>query len=435
MSADEGVLTKPSVGMAQAKIYRAEAEAPLPHWPVTLMISAYPVWFLLGLGGFMWVILAAPMAAALVRRRDLIAPKGIGLWLVFLTAVVGSAFSVDTPARFSGYLLRLGYYVAATIFVLYLLNGGRSVSVPRIVRAFTVLWMVTIAGGYLALIVGEFSYRSPVWYLLPAALLDNELINTLATPGFADLQDIIGVPVPRPKAPFPYTNSWGSMVALSTPFALMALADRRVDLPRNLVRLTLLAGIVPVVVSLNRGLWLSLGVGLAYGAVRFGIGGRRELLVRMVMIAVMGVCVVSVSPLGDLISSRLDNGHSDDDRFALATAAVEGTLERPVFGWGTPRPNGNQPSVGTHGQAWLVLFSHGFVGGAGFGGALLSFWFWTRKQVTSAGMWAHVVLVVAFVQIPVYLMIPHALFAVMAAVALALRYQSETDGPIPHAIA
>lgn len=428
MSVQEGVLAAESpIGPGPARIYRSEAEAPLPHWPVTLMISAYPMWFLLGLGGFMWVILAAPMAAALVRRRGLYAPKGIGLWLVFLVAVIGSAFGVDTPARFSGYLLRLGYYIGATVFVLYLLNGGRSVSVARIVRAFTVLWMMTIAGGYLALILGNFSYRSPVWYLLPAALLDNELINTLATPGFADLQDIIGVPVPRPKAPFPYTNSWGSMVALTTPFALMALADRRVELSRTVVKVMLAAAVVPVVVSLNRGLWLSLGIGLAYGAVRFGIGGRREVLVRMLLIATIVVGVVALSPLGDLISSRIDNGHSDDDRFALATAAIDGTMERPVFGWGTPRPNGNQPSVGTHGQAWLVLFSHGFVGGIGFAGALMSFWYWTRRQATSAGMWAHVVLVVAFVQLPVYLMIPHALFAVMAAVAVALRYQTESD--------
>lgn len=414
-------------GMGGSRIYRAEAEAPLPQWPFTLLIGAYPVWYFLGLGGFMWVILAGPMAAALVRRRDLAAPRGFGLWLVFLIAVVGSVLGVDTPARLSGYVLRLGYYVAATVFVLYLLNGGRSVSVPRIVRAFTVLWMVTIAGGYLALLLGEVSYRSPVWYLLPAALLDNDLINTLVTPGFADLQDIVGVPVPRPKAPFPYTNSWGSMVALTTPFALMALSDRRVGLPSNVIKMVLLASVVPIVVSLNRGLWLSLGVGLAYGAIRFGIGGRRQVLTRTALVVAMGLAVIALSPLGDLVTSRLDNGHSDNDRFALATAAIEGTIERPFFGWGTPRPNGNQPSIGTHGQVWLVLFSHGFVGGISFVGALAGFWYWTRRQASSAGLWAHVVLVIAFVQLPVYLMIPHSLFAVMAAVAVALRYQLEPD--------
>ncbi len=414
----------------RSEVYRVEDAAPLPAWPVTLMIVAYPLWFLLGLGGFMWVVLAAPMAATLVRRRHLVAPKGLGLWVVFLIAVVGSALSVDNPARFSGYLLRLGYYVGATVFLLYLVNGGKTVSIGRIVRAFTVLWLCTIVGGYLALVLGEFSFRSPMYYLLPPVLLDNELINTLVTPGFADVQDIIGLPIPRPKAPFPYTNSWGSMVALSTPFAIIALLDGRSGLSPKLLRFALAASVVPIVVSLNRGLWLSLGLGLIYAGFRFGLAGRRGSVVRLAAVAVVLAAVVALSPLGDLFSSRLGNGHSDGDRIALATAAVEGTVERPIFGWGTPRPNqSGQPSVGTHGQVWMVMFSHGFVGLAAFLGTLATFWFRTRRQDTTAGVWAHTVLVIAAAQLPVYLMIPHALFAVMGAVALALRYQQEDRAP------
>ncbi|MEL7206720.1 MAG: hypothetical protein AAGK32_00550, partial [Actinomycetota bacterium] len=234
----------------------------------------------------------------------------------------------------------------------------------------------------------------------------------------------------RPKAPFPYTNSWGSMVALCTPFALVALSDARTGISPRLVRLALVAAVVPVVVSLNRGLWLSLGLGLVYAGFRFGLAGRGKPMIRLATVAAVGLAVIALSPLGDLVGSRLDNGHSDDDRFALAVAAVEGTVERPVFGWGAPRPNvGNQPSVGTHGQLWMVLFSHGFVGAGAFVGALVTFWFRTRRQETTAGIWAHSVLVVALAQLPVYLMIPHALFAVMAAVALALRYQMEDAAP------
>ncbi|MCP3992956.1 MAG: hypothetical protein GY724_28095 [Actinomycetia bacterium] len=422
--------------VSPARAYRAEAEAPLPLWPVVLMISAYPIWFLLGLGGFMWVGFAAPMTASLVRRRDLKAPRGMGLWAVFLLAVVISGLSIDTPARFSGYALRLGYYLAATVFVIYLLNGGQTVSVARIVRSFTVLWMVTIAFGYLALILGDASFHSPMWYLMPATLLQNDFIATLVTPGFADVQDIIGVPVPRPKAPFPYTNSWGSMVALTTPFALIALSDARVDLPRRLVKITLAAAVVPIVVSLNRGLWLSLGIGLAYVALRLGFGGHRHILQRFALLVVALVAVVVLSPLGDLVSARIDNGHSDGDRTALATAAIEGATERPIFGWGAPRPNvGSQPSVGTHGQIWLVTFSHGFVGAAGFIGALGSFLYWTRRQTTTSGVLANSVLLIALVQMPVYLMIPHSLFAVMAALAVALRYQTNIeDGPTRDAL-
>lgn len=417
---------------ATPSVYRSEAEAPLPAWPLVLMISAYPMWFLLGLGGFMWVALAAPMAVSLVRKRDLVVPRGFGLWVVFLVAVVASGFSIDTAGRLSGFVLRLGYYMAATILLLYILNGGRTVTVARVVRAFTVLWLLTVVGGYLALVLGDVSFRSPMWYLMPRALLSNELINTLVTPGFADLQDIIGVPVPRPKAPFPYTNSWGSMMALTTPWALAALTEPRVGFPPRLVRIGLAASVIPIVISLNRGLWLSLGLGMIYWAIRMGTGGDRRLLARFVVAGVVLVAVIVFSPLGDLIGSRVDNGHSDGDRMGLAIAAIEGAAERPIFGWGAPRPNGNQPSVGTHGQMWLVTFSHGFVGAAAFVGTLVSFLVRTRNQRTGPGMWLHTVILVALLQMPVYLMIPHSLFAVMAAVAVAIRYQGESDdGALP----
>lgn len=407
-------------------VYRSEAAAPLPHWPLTLMVSAFPVWYVLGLSGFMWVVLAVPMAAMLTRRRNLVAPRGIGWWLVFLVAVAASAINIDSTPRMAGYVLRAGYYLAATVFLLYLLNGGNGVPVRRIVRAFNRLWVMAVAGGYLAFALGDRSFRAPLYYLLPRSLLANDLIHTLVTPRFAEVQNIIGFPVPRPTAPFAYTNSWGSMMALCTPFALMALSRPGLGLSPRLVRWVLVASVVPMVVSLNRGLWLSLGVGLAYGAVRLGIGGHTRLFRRSLVAAVVLAVVLALSPLGSLVVSRVETGHSNHDREGLVVAAVQGALERPVFGWGAPRPNVRDlPSIGTHGQLWLVLFSHGFVGGAGFVGAIGSFLWWTRRQATTTGLWAHVVVLVGAVQLPFYLMIPNSLFAVMAGVAVAIRCQRE----------
>lgn len=421
-------------GAGSTAVYRAEAAAPLPHWPLTLMVAAYPVWFVLGLSGFMWVALAFPMAGALLRRRGLVAPRGIGWWAVFLAAVAASAVSIDSAPRMAGYVLRFGYYAAATVFLLYLLNGGDGVSVRRIVRAFNLLWVFAIVGGYLALVLGAFTFHSPMWYLLPKPLLDNDLIHTLVTPGFADVQDIIGFPVPRPKAPFAYTNSWGSMVALTTPFALAALANPRIGLSPRLIRGVLVAAVIPMVISLNRGLWLSLGVGLVYAAVRLGMGGHRRLVARLAVSGAVLAAVLVLSPLGGLVTSRVETGHSDHDREGLAAAAIHGAMERPLFGWGAPRPNVRDlPSIGTHGQIWLVTFSHGFVGAAGFLGALGSFLWWTRRQVTTTGLWAHAVVLVGIIQLPFYLMIPNALFAVMAGVAVALRCQREPVDDLPAA--
>lgn len=403
-------------------IVRPEADAPLPTWPVTLMVAAYPLWFLLGLGGFTWVLFAVPMAAALARRRDLVLPKGFGWWLVFLVAVAGSVISIDSAPRLAGWMLRTGYYVAATVALLYVLNGRHGLSVWKVVRAFTWLWLATVAGGYLAFVLGALEFDTPMAYVMPAALRENELINAMVTASFAQVQDIIGVPVPRPVAPFPYTNSWGSMLALLTPFGFISLGDARAGFRPQLIRLGLFASVVPAVVSLNRGLWLSLGVGLIYAAVRFGVTDARR-AVRNSLVAVVGLTLVlTITPLGGLVSTRIDTGHSNEDRLELVLDAVDGTLERPLFGWGAPRPNDrNLPSVGTHGQAWFVMFSYGFVGAAGYIGTLFSLAWYTRKQSTPAGMWAHVVIVIGIVQLPYYLHVPHQMFTMLMAAAIALR--------------
>ncbi len=415
-------------GHFRPSVLRPEAEAPLPLWPITGMIALTPLWFILGLAGFTWVIFAAPMAASLVRRRGIVVPKGFGWWIVFLAAAAVSVFSIDSVPRLSGWLLRYGYYVAATITLLYVLNGRKGLPAWSVIRSFTWLWIATVVGGYLAFFVGDLSFLAPMGYVIPGALRENDLINTLVTPSFADLQDIIGFPVPRPKAPFPYTNSWGSMLGLLTPFGLMALNEPRVGFSKTVIKVTLAASVVPAVISLNRGLWLSLGVGLIYAAFRFGVAGGSRAVRNSILVAVFFVVSIVVTPLSGIIMSRLDNGHSDGDRTELILDAIEGTMERPVFGWGAPRPNDrNLPSVGTHGQIWFVMFSHGFVGAIGYIGALLSLAWRTRRQPTVTGMWAHIVIIVGLIQLPYYLHVPHQLFTMMAAAALALRLQSDVS--------
>lgn len=406
---------------------RTEADAPLPFWPITLMVAWYPLWFILGLSGFMWVVLSLPMAASLLRRRGLVVPRGAGWWLVFLVAAAGSAASLDAVSRLFGWSLRYGYYVGASVVLLYILNGhGRGIDVFRVIRTFTILWMIAVVGGYLAFPLGDLSFRAPTFYVTPGVLRANDLIQAWLVPSFAQVQDIIGVPVPRPKAPFTYTNEWGSMMALLTPFAFMALYDRRVGFSPRLIRFVLAASVLPGIISLNRGLWLSLGVGLIYAAIRFGVAGERRLIIQGLWATVALVVFLSVTPLGGLIATRINTGHSNEDRTSLAVSAVEGAIEKPVFGWGAPRPNErNLPSIGTHGQLWFVTFSHGFLGAIGFVGTMLSLAWHTRRQPSTAGIWAHVVIIVGIVQMPYYLMVPDQLFTVFAAAAIALRLQTE----------
>lgn len=415
---------------------RTEVSAPLPFWPIAMMVAWYPLWFMLGLSGVMWVFLSLPMAASLLRRRGLVVPKGSGWWIIYMVAVVGSVLMLDTFSRFIGYGLRFGYFVGASVFLLYILNGRRGIDVFRVIKMFTILWMIAVFGGYLAFVLGDFSFKSPTYFVMPGVLRENDLIKAWLEPSFAQLQDIIGVPVPRPKAPFTYTNEWGSMLALLTPFGFVALYDRRVGFSPKLVRFVMIASVIPAVISLNRGLWLSLGLGVIYAAIRFGVAGEKKLMIQGLWGMVVLVIVLSVTPLGGLIATRINTGHSNEDRAGLAVSAIEGAIEKPVFGWGAPRPNErNLPSVGTHGQLWFATFSHGFLGAIGFVGTMLSLAWHTRKQASTAGLWVHVVIIVGIVQMPYYLMVPDQLFTVFAAAAIALRLQSEGIVPESEALA
>lgn len=405
----------------------AQPDLELPSWPLHASFALLPLWFLFGLHGFMWIVLAVPMAAALVQKPRLVLPRGLGWWLLFTGAVLVSALSLDSAGRFAGWALRFAYVVAALIIGLYVLNGGRSLTVWGTIRALTWLWIAAVVGGYLAFVVGTLSYRAPLYHLMPGALLENELITTLLTPSFADIQNIIGIDLPRPKAPFNYTNTWGSMLALLTPFAMVAAADRRVRFPPRLVHLVMVASVVPAVLSLNRGLWLSFGVGVVYVAIRLGFLGSTTMLFRGLVATCVLVAVLALSPLGDLVVTRIATGHSNQDRAELITNALEGTAERPLFGWGAPRPGERGlPSVGTHGQLWYLLFSHGIIGTAGYLGFFATVGLRTFRQRTPSGLWMHAVLVIGAVQMLFYLAIPSQMMTMMVAGMLAIRMPAET---------
>ncbi len=141
--------------------------------------------------------------------------RGTAWWMFFLGAVLAQRRQPRHRRAGRRLAAPLRLLRAAIVYAVYMLNGGRTLTVWSIARSLTWLWLATIVGGYLAFLLGSFSFRSPLYYALPDALLENDLIETLVTPRFADVQDIIGVTIPRPTAPFPYTNAWGSMLALA----------------------------------------------------------------------------------------------------------------------------------------------------------------------------------------------------------------------------
>jgi polysaccharide biosynthesis protein PslJ len=187
--------------------------------------------------------------------------------------------------------------------------------------------------------------------------------------------------------------------------------------------------VVPVVLSLNRGLWLSLAVGGIYAAVRLGATGHPRALIAAIAAIAVVIGVVAGTSLGDVVEQRAGPGHSDDARLDLYQQAIELTARSPVIGHGAPQESlRGGASVGTHGQLWLLLVSYGIPGTLLYLAWYATVLVRTRRPGDPMLTWMRTTLVISLVQLPYYEHLPVPLFVIVTAGALALRRAHELTG-------
>jgi hypothetical protein len=415
-----------STGAAAPASRPTGRRAGLPDgWPLVGLFVLFPLWWILGLSAVIWLLAAVPMLAWLLAHQGLRVPKGLGLWIAFLFWMLLSGTQLDEAKRWYAFSYRALLYLSMTVMFLYVYNLPRAAMPTRkAVLALTTFWAVVIGFGFLALAIPNLRIATPAAQLLPAGIASNPFAQDLFTARLAQVQDFIGYALPRPAAPFTYTNEWGGAVGLLTPMALAGLGMLRSYLLRNVVRLLLVASLIPIVISSNRGLWVGLGIGLVYAALRVALRGNARALLAIVGFLAVVAAAVTLTPLERYVNDRLANPHSNERRESLGAQAIQGSLEAPVFGHGGPRPSQetpNAPEIGTHGHVYLVLFSQGIPGLAFF----LGWWLWallvTSRGATGPPMWAHVLLLVGALEFFYYDMMPTQLHLMMVVAALAWR--------------
>ncbi|BCB86907.1 O-antigen ligase family protein [Phytohabitans suffuscus] len=371
----------------------------LPAWPLAGVLLLYPLWWALGLGVLIFPLVAVPMAALLLRAhvagRPVRLPPGFALWAVFLaTVVVGVAVLGAEPAgavdeHASSRLLGAGYrvsqYGALTVLLVYAGNLTEAeLSRRRLVGLLAWLFTITVAGGLLGVFASGFEFTSPVEMLLPGHVRDKGFVQSLVHPYAAQIMDVVRDAHPRPAAPWGYTNTWGNnfclLVVWFVAWAWGYPARRRT---RLFALACLAVSVVPVVHSLNRGLWIGLGVAAVYVAVRLAAAGRVWAIGGLAVGAAALACALALTPLGGVVGARLDDGKSNGVRSFLMERAVTGMAESPVIGFGSTRTTmGGRNSitvgesaacercgnftVGGNGQLWQLLFAHGLVGTAAY---------------------------------------------------------------------
>lgn len=397
-------------------------------WPIYAVIAGLPIWWFLGIAGFVWPVFAIPMLFWLLRRGSVAVPRGFLVWVAFLAWALASSTQLVGTGRTIGYVWRITLYVSATVFLLYVFNFPRQrLPSRRLAMLLTAFWAIVVAGGYLAVLAPTFSVTSFAERMVPESLRSDAFLQTLVHPAAAQIHDFLGYAVARPAAPFPYTNDWGSTFGLLVPFVILAWASRPSAGMRGLIAVLALASVVPVVFSLNRGLWISLGIGLLYAAVRLALAGRERAVVALIGVVLVVGSLLFLTPLKGLIDARLQTGHSNERRAMLYEEAGRSAIESPLFGYGAPLPsewNPNAPPVGTQGLLWMVLVSHGFVG-AGLFVAWFLYALWrTRSVRNDVRFWCHIMLLIAIIQLAVYDMLPAQLHIMMIGIAMAMRETS-----------
>jgi hypothetical protein len=358
-------------------------------WPLWALLVFYPVWWLLGIGTFIYPIAALPMGIYLLRHRPIKVPPGFGIWLIFLVWFCCSVIMlrVNPPGTYgSGTLrllvvaLRFVLYLSVTIMLLYVGNLTER-QLPRVtlVRWLAVMFIVTVAGGFLGMLWPTFGITSPLEMMLPHSISGNGYVQSLVHPNSAQVQAVLGDPAPRPAAPFGYTNLWGENLSLLLIWFIVAwwvygTAARRLA-AIGLVGLTL----VPTIYSLNRGMWIGLGFTVTFVAVRLALRGRLWVVGGLSVGLTIAALVFMLSPLHTIFKERLDHGHSNRIREFTTEKAVEVSRKSPIIGLGNTRnavgsaksvavgrtdkcQDCGNPSLGTNGQIWMLLISQGFGG-------------------------------------------------------------------------
>ncbi len=351
---------------ARSSVRREPAyRRPLPSWPVTATVAAFPIWWALGLSLVMPLVLAGVMLALMLLHRRIEIVPGVIPWLGFCVWVVPCALMLDTGLRIVGYGLRSAQLFSVAVVLLYVINAREKFTLRKAVLGITWLWVAVVVGGYLGMIWPDVRLTTVPGMMLPGSLAEDEYLRDLFFPPFAEVQQPWGSPEPfnRPAAPFPYSNNWGGAIAILTPIALAALGVVRRHAVRVGIVLVLAASLAPIGASSNRGMFLALAGALGYVAIRLAVRGHWAPFVGLAAVGLSGMVFYTYGGVAAGIETRQTYSDTTQGRGILYVETLERTLHSPILGYGAPRPSTTvEVSVGTQGWIWTLMFSYGFVG-------------------------------------------------------------------------
>jgi polysaccharide biosynthesis protein PslJ len=424
-----------------------------PAWPVTAMLVLWPLWWILGIGEYAPVLFAIPMARRLYLwhargQRRLRLPPGFSLWMLFLVITFVSLATIDQTApdtipspvsdRLISWTLRTVSYLAVTVILLYLGNlTEEELPRRRVAYLLGLVCIYTVIGGLMGTFLPTVSLTSPFALIVPNSIQQNNTeIAMMLHPSTAQVMNFLGYAEGRPTAPFTYTNMWGNSLAILLPWLVVGWCSYGTRRQRRIGTIALVLALIPIVYSLNRGLWLGVGLSVLYLAVRLAARGKLAMLGALAATLAIATLVVFASPLQGIISQRLSHGASDTARSTGSLIALQEGLASPIIGWGDTRhqigsaqgitvgrsakcDSCGQQTIGGNGQGQLLLITTGLLGTLLYIGFFLYGTWRYRRDRSPYGLAGELVLLLGFVFMWVYDAVgPTLTFTVIAYVVL-----------------
>ena len=413
------------------------------------MFYGFPIWWALGLAHFIFFIMSVPMGIQLLRRSPVRVPRWFGLWVVFLVWVLFGTITLWTHApgtqygggipRLINFGLNYWWYLNATIVLLYIYNlRENELSTARIQRMVGWMFIVTALFGLAGTLAPSFEFKSLMEHVMPAGMSHADFIHAMIHPQLASASDLLGYEQPRPIAPFMYANAWGNNLALYAPMFVAAWFGGRARWRAYVGVVIVFVATIPIIHSLNRGMWFGLALALVFAVVRFAIAGHTRPLNLLIVALVVGTIGFVASPLYATVMDRFQHPHSNERRGNLAGEVVSTALSSPIIGFGGTRAKQGSyasiasadssrcgscgaPSLGTQGYLWLLILGSGYIGAALCLLFLLSQFLSAVRKVDSTSMVASVSVLMSLVFFFVYDSLGSALFTLMIAIACHAR--------------
>lgn len=430
-------LTAAAAG-SQHRGQQADAARPrVPRWPLIFLFAGFPLWWVLGVVDLVWIPVAVVMALYLAATTEVRAPRGYGVWLTFLVWVAASVIMISGAGDLIGFTYRYLIYVSAAVLFLYVYNGRADLTARFVSGVMTAWWGIVVGFGYLSLAFPDAVLRTPLSMVLPSGLLSNDLVNHMVVRRLTQFNpDSFLQVAPRPSAPFLFTNNWGNAYSLLLPFVIVYLLEVRRERRFLPLLLLLLASCVPAFLTLNRGMFLGIGVAAVYATVRLVMMRRFWAIAALGGMVVVGAALYVVLPVQERLDNRLSTSAeatSNDTRASLYVQALQLVPQSPVFGFGGPVTGDNPDAapVGTQGQIWMLLVSHGVVATACFVLFFLIALGRTLRRRDRFGLASSTALLVGVMELFYYGVVPNGLPILMLAAALGMRGPDDPPAPPP----